>query len=104
MLCFNSCLQNLLSAIVTNDCGKGCLDEKSRGSALSLPGSYFISKSTSCMSITHFSMWGGSFAVGLLNSGRRGLCAVTMLNLGAPSREIENQSLAHFKHSVSFSV
>ena len=63
--------------------GNGCLDKKSKGSTSSLPGSYFISKSTSCLSITDFSMRGGSFADGLLNIGNNGLCAVTIVNLGA---------------------
>ena len=58
--------------------GNGCLDKKSKGSNSSLPGSYFISKSTSCMSITHLSMRGGSFADGLLNIDNSGLC--TKLN------------------------
>ena len=36
--------------------GSGCCDRKKRGSASSLPGSYFNSKSTSDISITHFSI------------------------------------------------
>ena len=65
--------------------GKGCRERKSSGSASFLPGSYFNSKSTSCMAMTHFSILGGSLAVALLNNGRSGLCAVTIVNRGASS-------------------
>ena len=52
--------------------GRGCRDRKSSGSALSFPDSYVNSKSTSYMSMTLFSMRGGSLVVALLNRGSSG--------------------------------
>ena len=44
--------------------------------------------------MTHFSILGGFFAFTLLNKGSSGLCAVTILNLGAPWRYIFSLFLA----------
>ena len=51
----------------------GCCDRKSSRSASSFPGLYFIfnSKSTSCISMMYFSLWGDSLAVALLNQGKQ---------------------------------
>ena len=84
--------------------GRGCRDRKSSGSASSFPDSYVNSKSTSYMSMTHFSMRGGSIVVSLLNRGSSGFWAVTTVNLGAPNRYMLNRSFAHLRQSASFSV
>ena len=46
----------------------------------------------------------GRFTVGLPNIDNSGLCAVTIVNLGAPWRNILNRSLAHLTLNASFSV
>ena len=49
-------------------------------------------------------MWGGSLAVGLLNSGSSGLWSVANWNFGAPSRYIWSLVVVNSAASASLSI
>ena len=81
-------------------CLKGPLNPKQPTNQL--PGSYISSQPSSCNSMVHLFIVGGSFVQDLLNTGIRGLCKIMIF--GAPSRYMLNLDFAHFTANASFSV